>query len=272
MLIPSDPAGRAGLHAAYYTALAAALAGGRAALDAYSRPLGTTNKGPRDLVTNGDYAAQEAVLVCLRAAFPDHAVLSEEGQFGETATGLRWIVDPVDGTTNYSRHLPFFSVSVALADGDDILVGAIYDPSRDEMFSALKGGGAYLNGRPIRAADSDDLSRAILSLGLSYDCDASVRIMEVGKHLIPHCSTVRNLGSAALSLAYIAAGRLDSYLHSYLYPWDAAAGMLILREAGGKVTDLDGGEWDFDTKGTLAAGPGIHGELLRLVREQHGLG
>jgi len=257
--------GRAFLYRAHSTALEAARAGGRAALAAYLQPLEAESKGPRDLVTNGDFAAQEAVLSCVRSAFPAHSILSEEGDFEGGESGYRWVVDPIDGTTNYYRRLPFFSVSVALQAGDEVVVGSVYDPLRDEMFSAMRGQGAYLNGEPIQAADTATLEEAVFSLGLSYDPDAMRAMLRLAAEVVPRCGCLRSLGSAALALSYIACGRLDAYLHPGLYDWDAAAGALILREAGGVMTDLHGKEWHFGSKETLAASPNVHAQLLRLL-------
>lgn len=258
------------LHQALDTATAAALAGGRAALRVRHAPLERSVKAPRDIVTNGDYAAQEAVIGHIKARFPDHAVISEEGS-AAGASGYRWIVDPIDGTTNYYRGLPFFSVAVALARGDDILAGAVYDPSRDEMFAAARGAGAYLNGTPIAAAATETLIECAFGLGLPYDVDSVRRQLSVALQVVPRCACMRTLGSAALALCYIACGRLDAYLHPYLHPWDAAAGALILREAGGIMGDIAGAPWDFSSREVLATSPGVHPELLRLVREAMGL-
>lgn len=262
----SPPADRSAfLHLAHHTAVAAALAGGRAAQSACLSPLETTHKGRHDLVTTGDLAAERAVAGVIREAFPGHGLLSEEGR-SEEGAGFRWVVDPVDGTTNYSRGLPFYSVSVGLMEGDEHLVGAVYDPVRDEMFSAWRGGGAYLNGRPIRARDTEGLDDCVFSFGLSYVPAERTQVMEVGRHMAPICLTLRELGSAALALAYIAAGRLDCYLHAHLMPWDGAAGKVILEEAGGLMTDLEGRPWTFATGATLAAGPRLHRPLLDLIR------
>lgn len=252
------------LRVTHHTAVAAALAGGRAALETCRNPLETTNKGVHDLVTNGDLASEKALVSVLRAAFPQHALLSEEGR-AVAGEGLRWVVDPVDGTTNYARGLPCWTVSVGLMDGDEYLVGAVYDPVHGEMFSAWKGGGAYLNGEPIRARETSTIDDCLFSFGLSYDSHERAQIMAVSAHMAPICMTVRDLGSAALALAYVACGRMDCYFHSHLMPWDAVGGKVILEEAGGFMTDLAGRPWTFATRGTLAAGPQIHKPLLDVL-------
>lgn len=252
------------LRVAHHTAIAAALAGGRAALESCLNPLETTSKGIHDLVTNGDLASEKALVSILRTSFPQHALLSEEG-LGAAGNGLRWVVDPIDGTTNYARGLPCWTVSVGLMDGDEYLVGAVYDPVREEMFSAWKGGGAYLNGRPIRVRETSTLDDCLFSFGLSYDSHERAQIMAVSAHMAPICMSVRDLGSAALALAYVACGRMDCYFHSHLQPWDAVGGKVILEEAGGLMTDMAGQPWTFVTRGTLAAGPNIHQTLLDML-------
>lgn len=259
------------LRRALHTATAAARAGGMAALQTCQDPLQRQLKAPRDMVTNGDLAAQAAVLAEVHAAFPEHGVLSEEGSNEGGEDGYRWIVDPIDGTTNYFRGLPFFSVSVALARGNDLLAGAVYDPSHGEMFAAALGQGAYLDGKPVRAAATASLQDCIFGLGLPYDVDDTRRQLAAAYLVAPRCAALRTMGSAALALSYVACGRQDAYLHPYLNPWDAAAGVLILREAGGVVSDIEGGKWDFSSREILATSPMVHADLLRLVREAYGL-
>jgi myo-inositol-1(or 4)-monophosphatase len=259
------------LRRALHAAMAAARAGGQAALRACADPLERTVKAPRDIVTNGDLAAQAAVLAEVSAAFPEHGVLSEEGSNSTGENGYRWIVDPVDGTTNYYRGLPFFSVSVALARGDEILAGAVYDPSREEMFAAALGQGASLDGAPAKAATTATLQECVFGLGLPYDVDETRRQLVAAQEIAPRCATLRTMGSAALALCYVACGRQDAYLHPYLHPWDAAAGVLILREAGGAVVDLEGRPWSFASREILATSPVVQAGLLRLVREAYGL-
>ncbi|MHB0878017.1 MAG: inositol monophosphatase family protein [Anaerolineae bacterium] len=259
------------LRRALHAATAAARSGGQAAMRACMDPLERTVKAPRDFVTNGDLAAQAAVLAEVRAAFPDHGVLSEEGSDEAGSDGYRWIVDPVDGTTNYYRGLPFFCCSVALVRDDEILAGAVYDPSRQEMFSAALGQGAYVNGEPTRAAGTAELQDCVFGLGLPYDIDETRRQLAAAQTIAPRCASLRTMGSAALALCYVACGRQDSYLHPYLHPWDAAAGVIIAREAGGVVSDVEGADWSFSSREILAAAPLVHGDLLRLVREGYGL-
>jgi len=256
------------LRVAHHTAVAAALAGGRAALQACLSPLETASKAVHDLVTNGDLASEKALVSVLRTAFPQHALLSEEGH-GAEGDGLRWVVDPVDGTTNYASGLPCWTVSVGLMDGDDYLVGAVYDPVREEMFSAWKGGGAYLDGIPIRSRATTSMDDCLFSYGLSYSSAERAQVMAVSAYMAPICLSVRDLGSAALALCYVACGRMDCYFHSHLMPWDAAAGKVILEEAGGIMTDLGGRPWTFATRGTLAAGPLIHGPLLEVLADRY---
>ena len=265
------PESSAFLHIAMSVAVAAAQAGGRAAARVREQPLEYKVKAPRDLVTNGDYAAQEAVLGVIGGAFPDHGVLSEEGAAAVSANGYRWIIDPVDGTTNYFRGLPFYCCSVGLARGEQLLAGAVYDPSLGETFHGAQGIGAFRDGEPIRAAETDAVDRCIFGLGVSYDADDARRQLTMAHAVVPQCATLRTMGSAALALCYIACGRQDAYIHPYLHPWDAAAGVLILRQAGGVASDIDGGDWDFTSREIVATSPHVHQELLRLVRGGYGL-
>jgi len=254
------------LHLAHNTALRAARAAGQAALAARSQVLQAHSKGPRDLVTNGDYAAQESAINTILASFPDHSILSEEGEGRRSDSPHCWILDPIDGTTNYYRGLPFYSVSIALEVDGETLVGAVYDPVRQEMFSAMRGQGAYCDGERIRVREITDLRECVFSLGLAYDTPSMERMLTATTQVVPLCSTLRELGSAALALSYIACGRLDAYMHPSLKPWDAAAGALILREAGGKMTNSQGHPWRADDGFSLAASPPIHDQLLELVR------
>jgi len=226
------------------------------------------HKGPRDLVTSGDLAAQEAVMSTISAAFPGHDIVSEEGNRagdGSDGQGFSWVVDPVDGTTNYYRGLPFFSVSVALVQGKQLLVGAVYDPSRDELFTAIRGLGAWLDEQPIRVADTATLEETVFGLGSPYGAQAMRRNLDLSLDIVPRCATLRTIGSAALSLCYIASGRMDVYMHPLLSPWDTAAGALVLKEAGGTMTDWQGRDWQFGGPEVLASSPKVHAEVLALL-------
>ncbi len=214
-------------------------------------------KGGIDLVTDADKASEEALLAFIAQRYPGHAVLSEESGVRAAAAGgapgVRWIVDPLDGTTNYSHRVPHFCVSVGVEDADGLLAGAVLDPLRGELFSAARGHGATLNGRPLRVSSVDALSRALLCTGFPYDVrerpEAPVGLFN---HFIRKAQGIRRMGAAALDLAYVAAGRYDGFFEFSLKPWDIAAGALLIQEAGGVVRRIDGAPLDL-AKGHLFA-------------------
>jgi myo-inositol-1(or 4)-monophosphatase len=256
------------LFRAAHTAVVAAIAGGQAALRAWRPRLGKSEKSaPRDLVTDGDLAAQQAVCEEISRAFPGYEIVSEEGTFPGSMGELRWVVDPIDGTTNYYHGVPFFAVSVAFCAGDEPLAGAVYDPVRHELFTGVLGNGAYLNGARIEAPCLRGLEEVVFGVGLSYSSGEMGEFLQLAARVAPLCSCVRSLGSAALALSYIACGRMDCYLHPNLAIWDAAAGVLILREAGGLITGFDGQPWVLGNGPSLAANASIHRQLLEQLRE-----
>jgi myo-inositol-1(or 4)-monophosphatase len=248
------------------TAIEAARRAGEAIAQRYPTDREVTVKGYRDIVTEVDYVAERIVLDTIRSRFPDHTIVSEEAGTIQTDSRYRWIIDPIDGTTNFSRRLPFFAVSVGLLYDEEPLAGAIYDPLRDDMFTALTGQGAHLNGTSIAAGRAASLDDAIVA----FDWGHADAVREATLHYVgqvgPLCRTVRGLGSATLGLAYVAAGWIDAYLNLAMKPWDTAAGMVLVREAGGAITTPAGTEHRFDSPACLATNGRIHGELLALLR------
>jgi myo-inositol-1(or 4)-monophosphatase len=197
-------------------------------------------KGGIDLVTDADKASERELLVYLRSRFPTHSILSEEsGATGDDP--IRWIVDPLDGTTNYSHRVAHFAVSVAVEGPQGLLAGAVFDPLRNEMFSAAKGRGARLNGEPIKTSEVDSIARALLCTGFPYDVrerpDAPIGLFN---RFVVRAQGVRRFGSAALDLAYVASGRFDGFFEFGLKAWDVAAGALVVSEAGGVISCIDG--------------------------------
>lgn len=249
---------------------AAARAGGAVLRERFGGPLRIERKGEIDLVTDADRAAEDAVLGLLRARYPHHAILAEEsGVSGHAAPGgLRWIVDPLDGTTNFAHGLPHFSVSVAVeGPGGGLLAGCVLDPLRDELFSAGRGLGATLNGERLEVSGATELLRALLCTGFPYDVreqpEASLglvsRFLAAGQGL-------RRLGSAALDLCYVAAGRYDGYFELSLKPWDVAAGALIVQESGGYLGHIDGTPFRLSPGHVLACTPGLRDGMLAEIR------
>jgi myo-inositol-1(or 4)-monophosphatase len=214
-------------------------------------------KGGIDLVTDADRAAEALVLGVLRQHYPHHAVLAEES--GATqGSGLRWIIDPLDGTTNYAHQVPHFCVSIGVEGPEGLLAGAIFDPMLGELFSAAKGQGATLNGRPLRTSGCTEMARALLCTGFPYDVHQKPEgPLGLLRRFIVRAQGMRRTGSAALDLAYVAAGRFDGYFEFGLKPWDEAAGALLVQEAGGVVVRIDGAPYQVGAGDVLACTPGL---------------
>lgn len=242
-------------------AVEAARAAGRIQRKHYGTAVQVTQKGAIDLVTEVDVACERAIRQVLDRLAPGTAVLGEEE--GATGTGTdRWLVDPLDGTTNYAHGFPVFCASVAWAAGGKVRLGAIYDPLRDELFTAEEGRGAFLNGQPLRVSTADRLSRALLATGFPYDRATNPRNYREFCHLTQLTRGVRRAGAAALDLAYVAASRLDGFWEPALKPWDLAAGMLLVTEAGGTVTGYEGQTFTpYDTD-VVATNGRLHAALL----------
>jgi myo-inositol-1(or 4)-monophosphatase len=229
-------------------------------------------KGGIDLVTDADRASEAAVLGFLASRFPGAAILAEEsGASGAGAGGLRFFVDPLDGTTNYAHGVPHFAVNVAVADGAGLAAGATLDPLRGELYEAARGRGATLDGAPLRHSGRSELQGSLLVTGFPYDVhqryDEPLRLFG---SFLRRARAVRRFGSAALDLAYVAAGRFDGFWELRLKPWDVAPGILIAREAGALVTDLDGGERMLESGDILAAAPALHAPMLAVIAESRG--
>jgi myo-inositol-1(or 4)-monophosphatase len=244
------------------SAQAAARLGGKVLREAFAGSRTISYKGGIDLVTDADKASEAAVLGFLRARHPDHSVLAEES--GASGAGLyRWIVDPLDGTTNYAHHLPHFCVSVAVEGPDGVLAGAVYDPLKDELFSAARGHGATCNGMVLHASAATELKRALLCTGFPYNVHEHPEgPMGLLQRFIRKAQGIRRMGSAALELAWLAAGRFDGYFEFGLKPWDVAAGALLVLEAGGVCRRIDGAPLDLAIGDVLACAPGLEGPLV----------
>jgi myo-inositol-1(or 4)-monophosphatase len=224
-------------------------------------------KGPANLVTEADFAAQAVIVDLIRSRFPDHGFLAEEGLDEAPPEGsFRWVIDPLDGTSNYVHRFPYYAVSIGLEYQRQIVLGVIFDPNRDELFLAERGRGASLNGHEIRPSHVTALSHAFvvasLPSAISSDDPSVVRLLRV----LPHAQSLQRTGSAALNLAYVACGRMDAFWSSSLKPWDVAAGSLIVTEAGGTMTRMNGDPFDHMLPDLLASnGSPIHDELRSLL-------
>ncbi len=246
-------------------ALRAALAAGRVLQKKFYQARDIHSKGFRDIVTDADFAADRAARAILQRAFPQHAILSEEDKLPPRHAEFVWMMDPLDGTTNYARQLPIFCVSLALTRRGQPIVGVVYDPIRRECFFAERGRGAFLNGTRIRASAIDSFARAVIGCEMPRDPNARALALQLLANLVRPSITARIGGSAALSLCYIGAGRLDVYFQPTLSAWDVAAGILIVREGGGRVTHLDGKPATLMGGAYLAGAPKIFPELLKKV-------
>jgi myo-inositol-1(or 4)-monophosphatase len=224
-------------------------------------------KAPSDLVTEADLASQETIREILLKAFPEHGFLAEEDTDRTSKAGrLRWIVDPLDGTMNYVHGMPHYSVSIALAEANQILVGTVYDPVIEMCYTSEAGGGAFCNGQPLAVSDVDRLSQALVATSFPPQVQRDAREVTDFIEVLVRCQGIRRLGSAAINLCLVASGNLDAYWATSTHGWDIAAGMLIVREAGGIMTDLQGAEIDLDRPHFLAASTApLHAELLGLL-------
>jgi myo-inositol-1(or 4)-monophosphatase len=222
-------------------------------------------KGVIDLVTDADRASEELISSRIRGAFPDHGFLGEEGTRGAEGAEFSWVVDPLDGTTNYAHAYPHFAVSIGLEHRGQPVLGVVYDPMRDELFVGEKGRGAELNGAPIHVSTQDQLLRSLLATGFPYDPTRRHEALAVWNALMDACQGVRRDGAAALNLVWTACGRIDGFYERNLKPWDMAAGALIAMEAGATVTDYAGGAFDVYGIEVIAASPALHGVLRDAV-------
>jgi len=223
-------------------------------------------KGAINLVTDVDKKCEDMIVRTVKRCFPSHSILSEENYTKITPAEYRWIIDPLDGTTNFFRGLPIYSVSVALEHKDEIIAGVVYDPERQELFTAETGKGAFLNKRRIHVSSVSTLKRAFLVTGFAYNIRTSMLDnMDNFAAFIKRTLAVRRLGSAALDLCYVACGRFDGFWEKDLHPWDAAAGTLIVKEAGGRVTKFGGSPFSSYDKELLSSNSKIHKHMIRVL-------
>jgi myo-inositol-1(or 4)-monophosphatase len=225
-------------------------------------------KAKHDYVTAVDREAEAAVVAVLRRRAPDHAILAEEGSLGAADAAFRWIVDPLDGTTNFIHGVPTFAVSIGLEDGSGLVAGAVHDPCRGETFHARRGGGAFLNGDRIACTDLDHLDAALIATGFPFR--EMVRLpayLAAFERFVRSTSGLRRAGSASLDLAYTACGRYDGFFEVGLNPWDLAGGAIVVMEAGGIVTDVHGDAGYLRDGSVVAAGPRLHAAMLAITRD-----
>jgi len=224
------------------------------------------HKGEIDIVTEADRMSEEVLITEINRRFPDHNILSEETAEIERGSRYRWVIDPLDGTTNYAHGFPMFCVSIALEKDGQIITGVIYSPVSDELFVAGKGEGAFLDGSRISVSGTTEISGSLLATGFPYDIrrDPNNNINYFSEMAL-RAQAIRRAGSAALDLAYTAAGRFDGFWELKLHPWDTAAGWLLVSEAGGVVTDISGGSYHLDSPSILASNGKIHDDMIRIL-------
>jgi myo-inositol-1(or 4)-monophosphatase len=250
-------------------AVGAARDAGKLLREALGGPRRIDYKGhPTNLVTEMDRRAETLIVDAIRQAFPDHAILGEEGGARAGQADYRWLIDPLDGTTNYAHGLPIFSVSIALEHAGEVELGVAYDPTREDLFVARRGAGATLNGERLRVSATAQLGEALLVTGFPNDIrsTAETNLPEYAA-LSLRTRAVRRLGSAVLDLCYVAAGRFDAFWEQKLGPWDMAAGGLMVQEAGGRMTSVRGGPWRLDGPGVVASNGRIHEAVLAALEE-----
>jgi len=223
-------------------------------------------KGEINLVTEADKTSEGMITSKISTLFPDHDILAEEFTYTTRGSDFTWIIDPLDGTTNYAHGHPFFCVSIALKNLDTLIVGIIYDPMLDEMFVAEKGKGAFLNDRAIHVSNTNRIIKSLLATGFPYDIrEDSHNNLNYFNEMILKAQAIRRAGSAALDLAYVAAGRFDGFWELKLNPWDIAAGWLLVEEAGGIVTDMQGKDYYLESPSILASNGRIHKEMMDVL-------
>lgn len=224
-------------------------------------------KGKVNLVTNFDRHSQDIIHGSLLTAFPEHDIIAEEGLKKDRDSEYKWIIDPIDGTTNFAHKFPFFCISIALSHKDKVLVGLVFDPLRNEMFTAKQGKGAFLNHKRIRVSTVSELDKSLLATGFPYDIrESPLNNLDHFSNFAVRCQAIRRCGSAALDLCYVACGRVDGFWELKLSPWDTAAGALVVEEAGGSITDFHNHVFSPDKKQVLATNGKIHEQMIDVLK------
>ena len=248
-------------------ALEAARTAGRMLRERVGQASEVSFKGEVDLVTESDTLSQKMIVAHLSKIFPGHDLLAEESLSRESGSPFRWVVDPLDGTTNFAHHFPFFCVSIGLEVEGQADLGVVFDPLREEMFWCLRGEGAFLNGNRLRVSAVQDLGSSLLVTGFPYDIRQSRDNIVHFNHFLVRAQALRRTGSAALDLCYVAGGRFDGFWEMKLNPWDVCAGALMVKEAGGRATDFLGNEFPSTVRHILASNGLIHGQMQEVLEK-----
>jgi len=227
-----------------------------------------TKKGDIDLVTEADFQAEEAILEIIHLNFPQDNIIAEEGGRQEHASKRTWLIDPLDGTTNFVHGFPFFAVSIALEVENELVLGVVHNPFMAEIFEASKGTGAFLNKKPLKVSKTQNMKEALLATGFPYDIhERPERVMALLEKMVVTAQDVRRPGSAAIDMCYVAAGRLDGFWEQDLKPWDTAAGAVIVKEAGGRLSTFQGEPYTPYLKSIVAANPFIHDAMIEILKD-----
>jgi myo-inositol-1(or 4)-monophosphatase len=250
-----------------HVGIAAAYNAGNVILDYFKKGFEVRKKGGIDLVTEADIASEKIIINIIRKQFPDHGILAEESGESQSDSPVQWYIDPLDGTTNFTHRLPIFCVSVACAVEEKIIFGAVYNPVSEEFFTALEGKGAELNGQPIQVSQTPNFNDSLLVTGFPYNLHEIIdSLMCRFSNCLGSAQGIRRLGSAALDLCFIACGRFDGFWEQNLKAWDTAAGVIIAREAGARVTNFSNEYFTVDQKEILATNGKIHDQIVSLLK------
>jgi myo-inositol-1(or 4)-monophosphatase len=260
--LPTARSGRSALAAAEDIARRA----GEIALAAFRQPHEITVKGRGNVVTETDFAVERFIKEAIAEEFPDHRIVAEETAADGGFEGWCWVVDPIDGTKNFVSGIPFWCVNIALCVDGEPVVAVTQDPTHSETFAALRGGGLHINGRPAHASEAADVQSSVVAFDLGYDNTHGHALLRMADALFPGVQAFRVPGSAALGIAYAACGRFDLFMHRYLFPWDIAAGILLVREGGGAITEENDSTVSIASRTVLAGSPAAHADFLRWSR------
>jgi myo-inositol-1(or 4)-monophosphatase len=253
------------------TATEAALQAGAIQKAKYGTRVAIEHKGEINIVTEVDHACEDAIVALLRARFPDHDIVTEETEIERTGSPYVWYIDPLDGTTNFAHGYPCFCTSIALAHEGRVIAGVVYDPLREELFTAERGVGSFLNGRRLRVSETTEILQALLLTGFPYDVRENVaEKLRLFALFIGQAQAVRRDGSAALDLCYVAAGRVDGFWEERLYPWDMMAGILMIEEAGGRASRFDGSAVGTRADEVIVSNGRLHDRMLELLAADRG--
>jgi len=248
------------------TAIEAARRAGQLIVERYPMKRHVSYKGFRDLVTETDIAAENAILELVSRRFPGDAVLSEETRGGAIGEGTTWVIDPLDGTSNFTHGVPIFSVSIGVLEQGEPVLGVVYDPMRDHLFLAQRGAGASLNSRPLKVSSVSHLGESVVGLDWARSPEDRREVLSSLGRVAGRCHTVRIMGSAALGLSYVAAGWLDGYFHLALRPWDASAAVVLIAEAGGSCTTFEDQPYAVTSPRCAGTNGAIHRQLIEALR------